>query len=209
MSNVDIDALLDQEVEYDPNVEKPWDAPAPPPDGKHSVILSLGRDGVVAARRKKDGETKETASGDPYIMVPVVAKINEPGEPYDGLVVFDNAFSMIGRNGTSRVHEILKVVGDPAPKQCSLRELKERIEAALGGNQSCQVETEWEASAEDPKNPGQGKYVTAKKGMKNFPKDQDGNYIPHIDYYYKDANGESCSITIPARAQIRGYYPMG
>lgn len=212
--SVDVDALLDQEVEYDPSVENPWDAPAPPPDGKHSVILSLGRsstggDPIIVARRRKEGETKDNATGEAYLMVPVVAKINEPGEAYDKLLVFDNAFSMIGRNGTSRIHEILKVVGDPAPKACSLRQLKELIEAALSGNASCIVETEWEASCEDPRKPGSKEYITVKKGMRNFPKNSAGEYIPQIEYLYTDASGASQSVMVPARAQIRGYYPIG
>ncbi len=206
MPDVDIDALLDQEVEYDPEVEKPFEAPPPPPDGRHAAILSLGRgqggnEPITVRPAKKEG-------GSPFLMVAVAAKLNEPGEAWDGLYVYDNAMSIIGRNGTSTIHEILKVAGNPAPRSTSLRDLKTRMEEVLSGNCSVEIETEWEASCEDPAKPGSKEYITAKRGMRNFPKDSEGNPIPEIEYRYKDASGSLQSVMVKARAIIKGYYAI-
>lgn len=213
MTDQELDHLLDQaEIEYNPEVSDPWAQPAPPPDGRHQAIISLGRpsqgqeEAISLRRQRKDGEKKEDASGDPFLQVPIALRIMAPGAPEDGLFVYDNANTLKMRNGTTRVHEILKACGNPPPRQCSLRVLKEMLLATLGGeNVTVEIETQWKAQVED-KDPKTGeviKYATLKTGMKNFPKLSDGTGYNHrIDH---PKTGEE----IAAKAEVKGYFPIG
>lgn len=210
MTEDQLEQLLNQEVEYNAEVEDPWAQPAPPPDGRHQAIISLGRpsqgqeEAISLRRQRKEGEKKEEATGDPFLQVPIALKILAPGSPEDGLFVYDNANTMKMRTGTTRVHEILKACGNPPPRQCSLRQLKELLLQTLGGeNVTVEIETQWKAQVEvkDPKT-GETKYETLKTGMKNFPKLADGGYNHRIEH---PKTGEE----IAAKAEVKGYYPIG
>ena len=199
------------EVEYSPQVEDPWAQPAPPPDGRHQGIISLGRaaqgtdEPIQIKRQRKEGEKPEDASGDLYLQVPIALKILAPGEPYDGQYVYDNANSLKMRNGTTRLHEILKACGNPAPRQCNLLQLKELVEQTLGGeNVTVEFETQWRAQVEveDKKSPTGKGYLTLKTGMKNFPAIPGGGYSHRIEY---PKTGEE----VLAKAEVKGYYSIG
>ena len=203
--------LLDTEVEYDPGVDDPWAQPAPPPDGRHQALIMLGRpaqgteEAIQVKRQRKEGESVENASGDPYIQVPVALKILAPGSPEDGLMVFDNANSLRMRNGTTRIHEILKACGNPAPARVKLSQLVEMVEQTLGGESTTvEIETQWKAQVEveDKKSPTGKGYKTLKTGMKNFPRNPDG-----IGYNHRieAPTGEE----VAAKAEVKGYYQIG
>lgn len=210
MTAEQLEQLLSQEVEYDPQVEDPFALPAPPPDGRHQAIISLGRpaqgsdDPIQIKLQRKDGETAETASGDPYLFVPVALKILAPGEDYDGLMVYDNVSSLKMRNGTTRLHEMLKACGNPPPRQCKLSTLRDMILQTLGGgNVTVEIETQWRAQVEETDaKTGKKEYKTLKTGMKNFPKLENGNHDPKIAH---PKTGEE----VVARAEVKGYFLIG
>ena len=55
---------------------------------------------------------------------------------------------------------------------------------------------------EDKKSPTGKGYLTLKTGMKNFPKLESGNYDPKIAH---PKTGEE----VVAKAEVKGYYPIG
>ena len=208
MTAEQLEQLLNQEVEYDPQVEDPFALPAPPPDGRHQAIISLGRatqgdDPIQIKLQRKDGETAETASGDPYLFVPVALKILAPGEEWDGLMVYDNVSSLKMRNGTTRLHEMLKACGNPPPRQCKLSVLRDMINQTLGGaNVTVEIETQWKAQVKETDAKGKEEYKTLKTGMKNFPKLENGSYDPKISH-------PKTQEEVVAKAEVKGYYPIG
>ena len=213
MTAEQLEELLAKEVEYDPQVEDPFALPAPPPDGRHQAIIGLGRatqgdDPIQIKLQRKDGETAENASGDPYLFVPVALKILAPGEEWDGLMVYDNVSSLKMRNGatrtgTTRLHEMLKACGNPPPQKCSLLVLREMVNQTLGaGNVTVEIETQWKAQVKQTDAKGEEKYKTLKTGMKNFPKLESGNHDPKIAH---PKTGEE----VVAKAEVKGYYPIG
>lgn len=212
MTQEELLALAAQtEVEYNPEVDEPWAQPAPPPDGRHQVIISLGRaaqgtdEPIQVKRQRKEGEKPEDASGDLYLQVPLALKILAPGEVYDGQYVYDNANNLKMRNGTTRLHEILKACGNPAPRQCNLLQLRDLVVNTLGGESTTvEIETQWKAQVEveDKKSPTGKKYETLKTGMKNFPALEGGGHNHRIEH---PKTGEE----VMAKAEVKGYYPIG
>lgn len=156
--------LMNEVVEVDGSVDsEQFFQPPLPDDGVHDAIIKLGNRGLKI-ERQKDKQTKNR-TGPAFINAHfAIQLLNDNGEP--GIMCFDNPTSIVMQSsGTSRLHAILDILGDPAPPRCTFGELIEHTERALAQDARCQVVTQWEAQIEDPP----GTYRDVKKGQKNFP----------------------------------------
>jgi hypothetical protein len=175
-----IDDLLDEVIEVDANVTaEEYFKPALPDDGPHTATLSLSDRGITISRQKdKAGDP----TGPAYLIVHVQAQVLDENGNVAG-IVFENVTSIIMPSmRTSRVHAMLDAVGFPAPKRCTLGELKAHVEAALEQKPRCTVVTRWEAQEMIG-----DKYVTVRKGQKHFPPVLDpdgkpsGKFSPEVE----------------------------
>ena len=191
------DALLDQQVSYDPDAE--LNALNLPDDGMHIATLEVGRDGVQVKQTKKSGA---------FIQAHVMARIQEPGASYDKAVAFDRPSSVILTNGTSFLHSMLKAGGDPAPSSTSLRDLQAQTKQFLAGKPQVKVRTRWEGSVIKGVENGKKFYEVVLKGQRSFPQNPDGTYNPRFTYNGQEGVAQ-VSITDyqPAEAgQANGAY---
>ncbi len=201
-ATIDInDPLLQQEmIEANPDADFFEPPPPPPDDREYQVKVMLGDRGVVVRRQRKKDETDANASGPLYLNFHLEERIIDPDQPWDNMPVYDNATSLVmGSNGTSALHTILRALQMPARGQMSLAQLKDHVLNVLAGEPTTVILGKWEAQVEDGVLPnGKTNYRTVKKGMKNFPLiDPSNPALGHSHYIEDKATGEVC------RAQFR------
>lgn len=203
MSEVDINSLelLNEPVEVDGSVNsEEFFRPPLPDDGDHLAIVTLGDRGIkVDRQREGDARTK---SGKPFLNVHLaLALIGDTGAK-EGMA-FDQVTSVLMPNtGTTKLHAILDLCGDPAPPRCTLGELLSHAEATFAQNPQVIVTTQWEARAEDTsKSEGsKDRYYTVLKGQHKFPPLTDDSGEPTGKYNPEVADPKSGEVV---RANIR------
>lgn len=181
-------------------------APPIPEDGDHKAVLHLGDRGIKVDKQREGKNGPKT--GPAYLNVHNQAKIlSDSGE--EGLSVFDSLTSIVMQSaGTSRLHAVLEVAGDPAPARCSLGELKAHTEAFYA--QSAQfpvgITTQWEAQVNDGTQTDP-KYRTVLKGMKKFPPVLDDQGNP-TGKYNPEVEDPKTGQKVRAQARIIKYFKV-
>lgn len=196
--NLDINALLDMlpdddmPLEVDPERDA-FAAPAPPPDGWHVAKLTLG---------PKKFMTGTTSKGVNYVMAQIMARVIADDRT-NNQVIFTNESDMVF-NGTSRISGLLSVLGYKARTDYSTRrEMLDLLAKALNSEPVVEIKTRWELSAATGDNPATGKktYETIKKGMVNFPVNEDGSYNASPSGVFPVKGGQTVELDGSATAQ--------
>ena len=118
---------------------------------------------------------------------------NTNGGVYDGRQVRDRMVSSMIRQqtGTCRIQGLVQAITGSFPPACKSRlQMVQLVNDLMAAQPTGEVEIDWEASenlTEEQRDmlKQQGKRAFRLQGMKNFPKDADGNYIPEVTH-----NGE-------------------
>jgi hypothetical protein len=182
----------DEAVDLDTQTDS-FTFPAPPADGQYLVALEIDQTkGIELKKIKKEGANKDR----PYLNANLIAKIIDPDGGLDGVPLFDNANTIIGRNRTCRVGGILLALGIELPASTTQKQLMELLRDALAVKPSVYVTTRWE---------GYSKILTKTvcKGQRAFPPKVDENGEP-IDGEFQHTfvqDGEEIS----AQAKITRY----
>jgi hypothetical protein len=189
MSETDINnlELLNEPVEVDGSANsEEFFRPPLPDDGEHLGRLILGDRGIKVDRQR-EGDSK-AKTGRPFLNVHLAIELLDDAGNKTG-VVFDQVTSILSPNtGTTKLHAILDLAGDPAPARSTLGELLEHTEAVIAQSPQIVVVTQWEARNEDTSKPegAKDRYYNVAKGQKKFPPilDEDGaptgKYDPEI-----------------------------
>ncbi|HOQ48055.1 MAG TPA: hypothetical protein PK157_22295 [Bryobacteraceae bacterium] len=175
----ELDLVYEGTVSIDLSAD-PFEGPPPVPDGIHFARLGIFRqsgDSGLKAGRAKDGR--------PFIMVRLQGTIEAEGKPYHGFKVFDQASTMIMRNGTCRIAGILHKLQQQVPSNTNPKELVRLLQVALEGEPLIGIETQWQAQSQQD----DGTYKTILRGMKRFPPRLNpetgevipGEYLPVIE----------------------------
>lgn len=203
MSEVDINALelLNEPVEVDGSVNsEEFFRPPLPDDGDHLARLTLGDRGIKVDRQR-EGESR-AKTGKPFLQVHLAEELIDDTGAKVG-TVFDQVTSVLMPNtGTTKLHAILDLCGDPAPARSTLGDLLAHTEAVIAQSPQVVVTTQWEARGEDTSKPegSKDRYYTILKGQKKFPPiigedgEPTGKYDPEIE---DPKSGEK------VRAQVR------
>jgi hypothetical protein len=203
MSDVDINSLdlLNEPVEVDGSVNsEAFFRPPLPDDGDHLAILKLGDRGIKIDRQR-EGESR-TKSGKPFLQVHLAMELIDDTGKKTG-TVFDQVTSVLMPNtGTTKLHAILDLAGDPAPARCTLGDLLAHTERVIAQAPQVIVTTQWEARGEDTSKPegSKDRYYTVLKGQRKFPPvvDESGQVTEKYESEIDDPkSGEK------ARAQVR------
>ncbi len=178
--------------------------PPPPPEGiRYFVKLAHqpGEGGVTSEYKK--GTTKR---GEGYVMTRIVATIQDPGGRFDNTKLFDNPMTLVMDSGTCRMAGILKVLRTPAPARTNNVALARLFREAINGEPQTFVEVQWGAYlAEDKKTVG--------KGMKRWPKKEDGSHH-HVAIWdgtklWSESEARQAGVVgfkVEARAEIAAYF---
>jgi hypothetical protein len=150
-------------------------------DGWHLGVLKLGDRGIKVERQK---DSSGDRTGPEYVMAHIqVRSVDESGK--EGPSAFDTATS-IRLAGGSRLHAILALAGDPAPKETTPEDLKAHCESFFAQPQQIAFKSQWEAQVNDGSKE-RPKYRTIARGQRKFPKLVDqatgeptGKYDPEI-----------------------------
>ena len=140
-------------------------------DGDHQFVLTLGNDGVSYDKQRDKGTGAKT--GSVYVKAHIMLKVDDPGDPANGLVCFDRLNSIVfGSKGNSALHAVMALIGNPIPPGESIGGIIEFVKATLAQPQRIQATTEWEAQVEDSTKPKGSKerYRVVLKGQARFPK---------------------------------------
>ena len=166
--------LLNEPVEVDGSVNSDeFFTPQLPDDGDHLVTIALGDRGIKVARQKDKATGNRTGKG--FLNVHLALTLVDDAGNKQGMV-FDNPTSVVFSSGTSPLHVILDLAGDPAPASSTLGELKAHAELVFAQNPKIVVTTQWLAQVKN----ANGEYQDVKKGQKNFPLLENGKYSPEI-----------------------------
>ncbi len=188
MTNINDLELLNEPVEVDGSVNsEEFFRPPLPDDGDHLAVLKLGDRGIKVDRQR-EGDSR-TKTGKPFLQVHLAEELIDDSGNKIG-VVFDQVTSVLMPNtGTTKLHAILDLCGDPAPARSTLGDLLTHTEAVIAQAPTVVVGTQWEARGEDTSQPegSKDRYYTILKGQKKFPAVLDesgeptGKYDPEID----------------------------
>lgn len=196
--NLDINALLDMlpdddmPLEVDPERDA-FAAPAPPPDGWHVAKLTLG---------PKKFMTGTTSKGVNYVMAQIMARVIADDRT-NNQVIFTNESDMVF-NGTSRISGLLGVLGYKARTDYSTRrEMLDLLAKALDSEPIVEIKTRWELSAATGETSPTGKkvYETLKKGMVNFPVNEDGSHNASPSGTFTTKGGQTVELDGSTGAQ--------
>lgn len=158
----DTGEMLEQDLEED--LYKPLPLV---PDGKYKVLCFLAREGAIEAIRDEDGELK-------HVRVNIVCRIQE-GE-YEGVDVYANVSTMISRGRKiSSMAYLLRKMKVKFDANIGSIALAKKFVSALDKKIPIGIETTWVCRTTPNEDNIYGSVV--KKGMKNFPKDEEGNYV--------------------------------
>lgn len=137
---------------------------------------------------------------------------NTEGAMYDGRTIRDGLVSTMiqQQTGTCRMQGVIQSVTGTFPPTCKSRlQFHQLMTATIGedGAATGEVEIEWEASEtlteEERQNlKDAGRKSFRVRGMKNFPKDSDGNPIPEVNHNgetYRAYNIISRYVTAPTQ----------
>ena len=216
MSDVDINSLelLNEPVEVDGSVNsEAFFRPPLPDDGDHLAILKLGDRGIKVDRQRDESGEKR---GKPFLQVHLAEELIDATGAKVGMA-FDQVTSVLMPNtGTTKLHAILDICGDPAPARCTLGDLLAHTEQVFAQSPRATVTTQWEAStkadSQDSVNRaislglaksgklGVGDYYTILRGQKKFPPilDEDGKPSGKFESEIEDPVGGE-----KVRAQVR------
>jgi hypothetical protein len=205
MPNVDTidinDPLLQQEmVEADPDANF-FETPPPPDDREFQVKITCESDPTVKRQHKKTGPP-DKSTGPLFLNFSLTLRIVDPNQPWDNQMVFDNATSLVmDSSGTSRLHTILRAIGAPALGSMSLAQLRDHAIDVFNSEPTAFIEGQWEARAESQGNKRADKngWVTVRRGMKNFEKDE--TKAAGYDHVWMDAELGK----VPARFHVTNY----
>lgn len=169
-----LDALMDAPQQYDPFADNDV-APAPPPERAegYPVLLRLQERNDSDGAAKPAIYSKVNKEGRPYIVLALEASFDTPGERTDGYRVSDWQTSIIQQeSGSSGILNLLRLMGKPAPRGLSLRQLQQYVEGIFADPQvqlagvPLQARIRWEASYKTD----EGNYSKPfLKGMNRFP----------------------------------------
>jgi len=186
--SVDINSLdlEEDEVQFNPDLDATA-LPPPIPDGIYRAKALFQNNAPPNWQAKLNDQGKPTGI---WPKAQVVFQVAD-GE-HEGRILYTNDFifvsTMVRRDGSAVIPTILHAMGlGDEVKQCRKHaELAQLFERAVEQGRELGVETEWEARmATGEKKAGKdGKeydvYKTVRRGMKNFPQNGHGEYVPTL-----------------------------
>lgn len=202
---VDLDNLSDsmvaERIEINPDAN-PMEAPPPPDDGVYRVKLTGGNDWEQAETRPNKTSGESTT----YYKTQFRAQIIAEGTKNNNKILFgrENTLTFDGKNVLAYI--LLQIKGGSKNEQARAfvagldtpLKLARAFQQTLAGEPIIKVSSKWRASYKSEVN-GETKYLTAKSGQNNFPRNPDGTF-QHV-------------ITVPnvgdvkANAEIQDYFP--
>jgi hypothetical protein len=196
---IDINTFVPEDDDLGDNFNPNADAfvgPPPPPDGLWLAKLKLNesqvKGGFKAGRDRNDNT---------IITAQVEARIVDEGGEFHDRPVFDQVSTLVmqGSQNSRMAGLLTKALEEVVDDRIGKGDLARRLRDALVAEPVVTIETQWRASKEDGEHPdGRKKYKNVAKGMKRFPRNEDGTYNHVIEQ-----DGDSHE----ARADIINYYP--
>lgn len=202
---VDLDSLNDsmvaEKIEINPDAN-PMEAPPPPDDGVYRVKLT----GANEWEQSETRPNKRSGESTTFYKTQFRAQILAEGTKNNNKILFgrENTLTFDGKNVMAYI--LLQVYGGSKNEQArnfvagldTPLKLAKAFQQTLAGEPIIKVSSKWVARYKT----GTGeetKYLTAKSGQKNFPKNPDGTYAHVIQVA---GVGD-----VKANAEIQDYFP--
>jgi hypothetical protein len=190
-SPVDAEEIQAIEVDWDAEVK------AEHPDADINETLPIPPAGVYLfkCRLQNRGEDKENPYGSvtkdknnprSFLNVMLELELVDESSEFNGYKLNHKLSSLVfDKRGTSPLHHFMNCIGEVLPEVILLRDMKDKVVAALEATPMVQAELEWRAARKS----GQGQYdwEDVAKKMLDFPKNKEGDGRSQIYVYTNPA----------------------
>lgn len=197
-------------------VEVNWDAEivAEHPDADINELLPIPPAGIYLfkCRLLDRGEDKENPYGSvtkkqqPFLNVMLELELVDESSSFNGYKINDRLSSLVfEKRGTSPLHHFMNCIGEVVPEVIRLRDLKDKVVAALEQTPMVNAELEWRAARKSGS--GQYDWEDITKRMRDFPKDKESDGYSQIYIYTNPATKQKSEHR--AMAYISKYILQG